>query len=63
MCLWLSRHGISICELRPSSSVTAAKEPASSFSCLLPVCPSPCSSPDMFYGVTITFPGGVTVSI
>ena len=32
MCLWLSRHGISIRELRPSSSVTTAKEPASSFS-------------------------------
>ncbi len=30
MCLWLSRHGISIRELRPSSSVTTAKEPASS---------------------------------
>ena len=38
MCLWLSRHGISIRELRPSS-------------------------PDMLYGVTITFPDGVTVSI
>ncbi len=35
MCLWLSRHGISIRELRPSSSVTTAKEPASSFSRLL----------------------------
>ena len=52
MCLWLSRHGISIRELRPSSSVTTAKEPASSS-----------SSPDMLYGVTITFPDGVTVSI
>ena len=40
MCLWLSRHGISIRELRPSSSVTTAKEPASSFSRLLPVCSS-----------------------
>lgn len=38
MCLWLSRHGISIRELHPSS-------------------------PDMLYGVTITFPDGVTVSI
>lgn len=63
MCLWLSRHGISIRELRPSSSVTTAKEPASSFSRLLPVCSSPSSSPDMLYGVTITFPDGVTVSI
>ena len=63
MCLWLSRHGISIRELRPSSSVTTAKEPASSFSRLFPVCSSPSSSPDMLYGVTITFPDGVTVSI
>lgn len=63
MCLWLSRHGISIRELRPSSSVTTAKEPASSFSRLLPVCSSPSSSSDMLYGVTITFPDGVTVSI
>ena len=61
--LWLSRHGISIRELRPSSSVTTAKEPASSFSRLFPVCSSPSSSPDMLYGVTITFPDGVTVSI
>ena len=38
MCLWLSRHGISIRELHPSS-------------------------PDMLYGVTITFPDGVTISI
>ena len=38
MCLWLSRHGISIRELHPSS-------------------------PDMLYGVTSTFPDGVTVSI
>ena len=38
MCFWLSRHGISIRELHPSS-------------------------PDMLYGVTITFPDGVTVSI
>ena len=38
MCLWLSRHGISIRELHPSS-------------------------PDMLYGVTITFPDWVTVYI
>ena len=38
MCFWLSRHGISIRELHPSS-------------------------PDMLYGVTITFPDRVTVSI
>ena len=63
MCLWLSRHGINIRELRRSSSVTTAKEPASSFSRLFPVCSSPSSSPDMLYGVTITFPDGVTVSI
>ena len=63
MCLWLSRHGISIRELRPSSSVATAKEPASSFSRLFPVCSSPSSSPDMLYGVTITFPDGVTISI
>lgn len=57
MCLWLSRHGISIRELRPSLFPSPPlKNLASSFSRLLPVCSSPSSSPDMLYGVTHHFP-------
>ena len=41
MCLWLSRHGISIRELRPSSSVTKSLHPLSAvcFRSALPLPP------------------------
>ena len=64
MNVWLSRHGISIRELKPSVSKPLPTEPEAVFSRLLPAStPSaPCSS-DMLYGITITFPDGAIVSI
>ena len=66
MTLWLSRHGIRIRDLKASNSTPLPECPQSSFSRLVPVPDSTAraeSSSDMLYGVTITFPDGVIVSI
>ena len=64
--LWLSRHGIRIRELRSSLSVSSSAKPVPCFSPLVPSsAPSvrPSSSSDMLYGINITFPDGVIISI
>lgn len=64
--LWLSRHGIRIRELRSSLSPSSSEKPVACFSPLVPSSgPSarPSSSSDMLYGINITFPDGVIISI
>lgn len=64
--LWLSRHGIRIRELRSSLSASSSEKPVPCFSPLVPSsAPSarPSSSSDMLYGINITFPDGVIISI
>lgn len=64
MSLWLSRQGIRIRDLKPSSCPPLPECSESSFGRLVPVPAAlPSSSSDMLYGVNITFPDGVIVSI